>query len=395
MRNGWAKAGLDRMHEVLGGHVDRGEVPGVVTLLSRRGEVHVDVIGKQAFGGAPMRRDTVFRMSSMTKPVTAVAAMILVEECRLRLDDPVDDLLPELAGRRVLRTVSSPLEDTVPANRAITLRDLLTFRFGFGHLPQAAQAYPIVRAAHDREIGMGPPKPAELPDPDEWMRRLGSLPLMYQPGEKWLYHSGSDVLGVLLARATGQPLETFLRQRLFEPLGMEDTGFSVPAEKIDRFATSYWMDGTCYDPAEGGQWSRPPAFPSAGGGLVSTVDDFHAFGVMMLNLGRYGGGRILSRPTVQLMITDQLSPAQKAVSGFYPGYFDNRGWGFGLSVVTARDDVSHVPGRFGWNGGMGTTWQADPGEELTAVMLTQRAGFPEFSALYRDFWTSVYQSIGD
>jgi CubicO group peptidase (beta-lactamase class C family) len=395
MSGGSAGSRPARMRAVLSGHVERGTVPGMVTLVSRRGEVQVEVIGKQAFGGAPMRRDTLFRVSSMTKPVTAAAAMILVEECRLRLDDPVDDLLPELAGRRVLRTFSSPLEDTVPAHRALTLRDLLTFRFGFGHAPAAARDYPILRAAEERQLGMGAPNPREVPEPDEWMRRLGSLPLMSQPGEQWLYHTGSDVLGVLLSRVTGQPLETFLRERLFDPLGMKDTGFSVPSDKTNRFATSYWVDGERYDPAEGGQWSHPPAFPSGGGGLVSTIEDFHAFGQMMLNLGRYEGERILSRPTVQLMITDQLSPAQKAVSGFFPGYFDHRGWGFGVSMVTDRNDVFGVPGRFGWDGGLGTTWQADPAEELTALMMTQRAGFPDFSEIYRDFWTSVYGAIED
>src|SRR6266852_7789012 len=218
---GLSKMRLGRMHDVMAGYVERGEVPGLVTLVSRRGEVHVDVIGTRALADrAPMRRDTIFRISSMTKPITAAATMILVEECKLRLDEPVDHWLPELAERKVLKRLDGPLDDTVPANRPITVRDLLTFRMGFGQMMAPPNAYPILKAANEQQIGMGPPSPDMLPAPDEWIRRLGQLPLMHQPGEKWMYNTGSDVLGVLIARASGQPLETFLRERLFEPLGM-------------------------------------------------------------------------------------------------------------------------------------------------------------------------------
>src|SRR5216117_605620 len=180
--------------------------------------------------------------SSMTKPVTAVAAMILVEECKLRLDEPVDRLLPELANRQVLKRLDGPLDDTVPATRPITVRDLLTFRAGYGIVMAPPGTYPIQTAMSERLLGQGPPKPQTPPAPDEWIRRLGTLPLMHQPGEQWMYHTASDVLGVLIARASGQPLETFLRERLFEPLGMKDAGFSVPAARLDRLATSYQVD---------------------------------------------------------------------------------------------------------------------------------------------------------
>ena len=208
------------------------------------------------------------------------------------------------------------------------------------------------------------------------------------------------MLGVLIARASGQPLETLLRERVFEPLGMKDTAFSVPTTKLDRLATSYHVNletGALelYDEAEGGQWSRPPAFPSAGGGLVSTIDDYLAFGQMMLNKGNYGSERLLSRPSVETMTTDQLTPEQKAVSGFYPGYFDSRGWGFGVSVITRRDDLAAVPGRFGWDGGLGTSWYSDPSEDMVAILMTQRSAFPLFSEIYLDFWTSAYQTIDD
>jgi len=397
---GLSRARLGRLHDVMAGHVERGDVPGLVTLVSRRGEVHVDAIGKQAAGdNDPMRRDTIFRIASMTKPIVAAAAMILVEECRLRLDEPVDPWLPELANRQVLKSLDGPLDDTVPANRPITLRDLLTFRMGFGQMMAPPDAYPILKAASEQQLGMGPPSPSTMPAPDEWLRRLGALPLMHQPGEQWLYNTGSDVLGVLIARAAGQPLETFLRERLFEPLGMMDTGFSVPAPKLARLATSYWNNFETravevYDEARGGQWSRPPAFPSGAGGLVSTVDDYLAFGQMMLNKGRYGRERILSRLSVELMTSDQLTPEQKAAASPFLG--DNRGWGFGMAIVSRRDDIAAVPGRYGWDGGLGTSWSSDPTEEMVAILMTQSMWTsPSPPGVYLDFWTSAYQAIDD
>ncbi len=240
---GLSRARLGSMHDVMTGYVERGEVPGLVTLVSRRGEVHIDAIGTLAYEDSdPMRRDTIFRISSMTKPITAAATMILVEECKVRLDEPVDRLLPELAERQVLKRLDGPLDDTVPANRPITVRDLLTFRMGFGQMMAPPDMFPILKAATEQQIGMGPPSPDMLPAPDEWIRRLGQLPLMHQPGEMWMYNTGSDVLGVLIARASGQQLEAFLRERIFEPLGMKDTGFSVPGHKLDRLATSYWTN---------------------------------------------------------------------------------------------------------------------------------------------------------
>jgi len=397
---GLSKARLGRLHDVMAGYVARGEMPGVVTLVSRRGEAHVDAIGMKAVGGSdPMRRDTIFRIASMTKPITAAAAMILVEECRLRLDEPVDRWLPELADRKVLKRFDGPLDDTVPANRPITLRDLLTFRLGIGAVMAPPGRYAIQRAMEEAGLAPGPNPSSHTPD--EWMKRLGGLPLIHQPGEKWMYHTGSDVLGVLIARASGQPLETFFCERIFEPLGMKDTGFSVSAERLDRLSTSYWTSPATgalelYDKAEGGQWSRPPAFPSGGGGLVSSIDDYLAFGQMMLNKGRHGSERILSRPSVELMTTDQLTPEQKAVSGLVPGYFLSHGWGFGVSMVTRRDEVAGSVGKFGWDGGLGTSWYSDPGEDMVTILMTQRAWTsPSPPNVCLDFWTSTYQAIDD
>ena len=397
---GLSKARLERMHEVMAGHVERGYVPGLVTLLSRRGEVHVDAIGTMAFGGRePMRRDTIFRVASLTKPIIAAAAMILVEECTLRLDDPVDPLLPELADRKVLRAIDGPLDDTVPAHRPISLRDLLTFRLGIGAVMVFPPRYPIQQAMDEAGVAPG----AQLPThpPDELMKRYGGLPLVHQPGEQWLYNSGSDILGVLIARAAGQPLEAFLRERIFDPLGMKDTGFSVPAAKLDRLPTCYWTNFQTgafevFDGVDDSRFGRPPAFESGAGGLVSTVDDYLAFCQMMLNKGKYGNERVLSRPSVELMTTDHITAEQKAASEFFPGFWDTYGWGFGLAVVTRRDGLADVPGRFGWDGGYGTSGYTDPTEELIGILMTQRVlDDPTGPAIYSDFWTSAYQAIAD
>jgi len=390
---------LARMRDVMAGHVEHGDLPGLVTLVSRRGEVHVDAIGMQTAGGRiPMRRDTIFRIASMSKPIAAAAAMILVEECRLRLDEPVDRWLPELAERKVLKRLDGPLEETVPAKRQISLRDLLTLRMGIGHIMTPTSGWPIQKAINEQRLLQGPPKPQTLPSPDEWIRRVAALPLMHQPGERWMYDLGLDVLGVLIARAAGQSLETFLSERIFEPLGMKDTGFSVPAATLGRLASSYVANPKTgalevYDEIEG-QWSRPPAFPSAAGGLVSTVDDYLAFCQMMLNKGRNGRERILSRPSVELMTTDQLTPQQKAGAEMFFG--DNSSWGFGMSVITRRDDLPAVPGRFGWNGGLGTSGYSDPKEEMVGILMTQRMmDSPELPRVFLDFWTSAYQAIDD
>lgn len=240
MSSGLSQARLARLDAVIAGHVDRGEIPGIVALVARRGDVHVEVAGSLALGNAPpMTRDAIFRISSVTKPITAVATMILVEECKLRLDDPVDDLLPELANRRVLKSIESVLDDTVSANRAITLRDLLTLRMGFGLLMRPPGATPIQRAAEALALGQGPPNPMAFPPPDEWIRRLGTLPLILQPGEQWMYNTGADVLGVLIARASRTSFPDFLAERVFEPLGMKDTAFFVPTENQHRLTTSY------------------------------------------------------------------------------------------------------------------------------------------------------------
>jgi CubicO group peptidase (beta-lactamase class C family) len=391
MVGGFSTERLGRVHDVLARYAQRGEVPGAVALLSRDGQTHVEKAGD-------VRADTIFRISSMTKPVTAVAAMMLVEECVLRLDDPVDEFLPELASRQVLTRTDAPLGETVPAARAITLRDLLTFRLGLGLVFGPPGTIPVADALG--ALGQGVPTPEKVPSPDEWMRLLGELPLIHQPGERWLYNTGSDVLGVLIARASGQRFEDFLRERIFVPLGMADTAFWVPPARLNRLPAEYATDFTTgetvlFDPPDG-QWAAAPSFPSGAGGLVSTIEDYASFAAMLRGGGEYRGARILSPPSVTLMTSDHLTSAQKAVSGLAPGDFDNMGWGFGMSVVTRRTELYHSVGTYGWSGGLGTSWFNDPVEDLTVILMTQRAWSSHRPpVICRDFWTAAYQAIED
>jgi CubicO group peptidase (beta-lactamase class C family) len=402
---GLSEAGLRRLREVLARHVDSGKIPGLVALVSRGDQTHVEAIGTMRHdGGAPMRRDTIFRMASTSKPVTIAAAMVLLDECRLRLDDPVDTWLPELANRQVLKRPDSPLDDTVPARRPITVRDLLTSTFGLG-MDLTTMSFPIMGKVFELELtGHGAP----VPGPDEWMRRLGTLPLMYQPGEQWQYHISVDVLGVLVARITGRPFETFLRERILDPLGMKDTGFHVPDDKIDRLPPSYAPDPqtgefVVWDEAKGGLYSQPRQFQSPANDVASTVDDYHAYFRMLLNHGMHGSERILSRPAVQLMTTNCLTPEQKAARDTMVrnnthisfGQGQQGGWGFGMAVRTHRADYAPI-GQFGWDGGTGTTAYADPVNQLTGVLLTQVGlSVPDPARLIHDFWTTLYQALDD
>jgi CubicO group peptidase (beta-lactamase class C family) len=283
-----------------------------------------------------VHRNALFRIASMTKPMTAVAALMLVEDCRLRLDEPVDQLLPEMADRRVLVDAAGPLDGpTVPAKRPLTLRDLLDFRCGLGIDFDGGWPQPLFEAMGELGLGSGPPEPQVPPEPDEWMKRVSSLPLLTQPGERWLYNTRSDLLGVLIARAAGQPLDAFMRERVFAPLGMADTAFFT--EDVGRLGTCYGVDPasggrSVYD-APDGQWSRPPGFPSAAGGLVSTVEDVHAFGRMLLDNGRLpDGSRLLSPASVAVMTTDHIGVDRGAAGPTPDG---SQGWGFGSACRCA------------------------------------------------------------
>ena len=351
-----------------------GFAPGMVGLIAREGDVKLSTVGRMAVGGAAMHRDTIFRIASMSKPITAAALMMLVDDGKLRLDEPVERLLPELANRRVLRRLDGPIDDTVPAKRSITVEDLLTFRLGWGLILAPPNTYPIQRKIAELGIvGFGPPDPAMPIDADEWMRRLGSLPLFAQPGEQWLYTTGSDLQGVMIARASKQSFSSFLAERVFGPLGMSDTGFYVPAEKINRFATAYRPKDAKLivsdEPAEG-KWSQPPRFEQGDAGLVSTGDDFLAFARFLLAGGWHRGKQLLSRAAATAMMTNQLPLQQREGGAAILG--KSGGWGYGMGVAADYADGEPIPGTIGWVGGFGTSWRSDPARNLTAILLTQR-----------------------
>ncbi|RAO29700.1 uncharacterized protein PSN13_04898 [Micromonospora saelicesensis] len=392
---GFSSKRLARLQGLLERHVESGFVPGMVVVLARHGEVHVEATGHLAFDGpgsqTPMAIDTICRLGSMSKPVVAACAMTLVEDCTLRLDDPVDDLLPELADMTVLADPHGPLNDTVPAERPITLRDVLDGTLGTGMVPAEPGTVPIADALDA----------LEYQSPDEWIRQLGDLPLVHQPGDRWMYDTAANVTGVLIARATGMSFGDAVRERVCKPLGMTDTAFSVGSESIGRFATAYEQDNAAtgepvVEDAPDGRFSRPRMFESGGGGLVSTAQDYLAFASALLAGGAHGGERVLSRPAVTLMTSDHLTPTQKAISGFWPGYFDAIGWGFGMSVRTRRTHLGPSVGSYGWPGFYGTAWYNDPAEDLTTIVFMQRAhAGDQRLPMWHDFWTTVYHAIDD
>ena len=375
--------------------VEAGFAPGLAALVGESENAEIVTAGMSSLEGRErMGSDTLFRIASMTKPVTAAAAMMLVEEGKLALDAPVNALLPELSNLKVLRRPNGPLDDTVPARRPITLEDILTYRLGTGILFGSPDECPILAAINERRLaGFGPPLPDEDYGPDEWMRRLGELPLMAQPGERWLYTAGSNVLGVLIARASGLSLQDFFRTRIFEPLGMADTAFFAPPKKQSRLAESY-------KPTERGleryttsptAWKTPPRFPAGDAGLVSTAPDFFAFSRFLLRRGLTGDGRrLLSESSVQAMTRDHLTAEQRA--GGEPILLPGQGWGYGVGVVRERSEEGVPAGAYGWTGGLGTSWIADPVNDRTVILLTQRAfTSPRDFAAHSEVWRAAYR----
>ena len=386
MADGLTPGGLARLHDTAERHVGDDRVPGLVALVARGDQVYAEALGRLAIGGAPVVRDSLFRIASTTKPITAAATLALADEGLVGLDEPVDRLLPELSGRRVLRRMDGPLDDTSPAVRAITARDLLTFTFGFGMATEMFSSpvpWPVIEASRALDLStIGPPEPDVQPDPDTWIAGLGTLPLLAQPGERWLYNTGASVLGVLIARAAGVPFGEFLRSRVFAPLGMRDTAFFTT--DTGRLATSYQPTPgglTVWDPPDGA-WSRPPAFGDGAAGLLSTADDLLAFARMLLR----GGAPVLSAGSARAMTTGQLTPEQKARGGLGPGFFTGRSWGFGLAV---NDD-----GSYGWDGGLGTSWLVDPAHDLTVIVLTQRMfETSDLPQVHRDIRAAAYAAL--
>jgi CubicO group peptidase (beta-lactamase class C family) len=375
---------MSDLRSVLETHVCSGALPGAVALITSGSATEFAAAGEASIGGAPMARDTLFRWASITKPITAAAVMLLVDDGVIGLDDPVDRWLPELSAPMVVRTPASEPDDLVPAARKITVFDLLSSQAGYGFpsdfgLPAVQPLFGVQKDG--REIRSFPP-------PDAWMADLAKVPMLHQPGEGWLYDTCSTLQGVLVTRVTGQPLPDFMAERIFAPLGMADAGFHVPPERRDRFTSSYRTseDGALRlaDPPDG-QWSTPPVFPLGNGGLTGTADDWALFARMLLAEGTGADGRqLLSKESVQLMTTDHTSAARRAIGELF---LEGQGWGFGGSVDIAATDPWNVPGRYGWVGGTGTSAHIVPGAGTIAILLTQvAADSPVAPRWMRDFW---------
>ncbi len=371
---------VSSLQDIVDGRVAAGAVPGAVALVADAGsdEIAVAAGGARALGGEPMTHDCLFRIASITKPLVAAATMVLVERGRLGLDDAVERWLPELADPVVLRSVDAELDDVVPAVRPITVRHLLTFQGGHGFPPDFA--VPVVARLFE-DLRQGPPQPAAVPPPDEWMARLARIPLLHQPGEGWTYNTGSDILGVLLARVEATALDDVLADTILGPLGMDDTGFSVADGDLDRMTAYYRRDpdgdGLALADPPDGQWVTPPAFPSGAGGLVSTAQDWLAFGRMLLAEGESPGGQVLDAESVRLMTTSHVEAE--------PGnpFLGGHGWGFGGSVDLEPTEPWNVPGRYGWIGGTGTAAHVIPSRGTVTIWMGQveLGGPDDFSAL--------------
>ncbi|HEY9233770.1 MULTISPECIES: serine hydrolase domain-containing protein [Phenylobacterium] len=372
---GFTSEGLAAIPAALQPVAEAGDLSGFVTLLWRRGEVaQVNTIGyRDVAAKTPMTRDTLFRIASMTKPITSVAALMLLEEGILKLDDPITKWLPEFEGMQVLRSATGPLEDTVPARRDITVDDLMTHRSGlaYGFTSIGPIAY-----AHQKALGspLGPSMTT-----DAWLAALGSLPLSYQPGERFHYSHATDVLGFLVGRAAGVTYRDFIKQRILEPLGMHDTDFWCPPEKRDRMAKLYRInpETDALQDVSFPHVPEAPEFCSGGGGLISTADDYLRFARMMLAGGELDGVRYLRPETLALMSENRLTPEQREIPFMGIPFWTGQGFGLGVSVITDPEKQAWMgagsKGSFGWPGAFGTWWQADPSEDMVMIYLIQNS----------------------
>ncbi|MET0865082.1 MAG: serine hydrolase domain-containing protein [Nakamurella sp.] len=379
----------DRVRDAVTRHVEAGELPGAAWWVTDGAVTDSGFVGVHGPDAPLIGEDTIFRISSMSKPVVAVAGMTLVDDGTLDLDADVEDVLPELADRRVLVDPFGSLTDTVPAVRPITVRDVFEFRLGMGLDFTGPWDNPLATAMAEAGLPAGPPAPQAAPEPDEWLRLVGGFPLSRQPGERWLYHTGASVLGVLIARVSGSGLPEFMADRIFEPLGMDSTGFWVPGELRDRFGP-HWLPGENgpqeYDGVSG-QWSKRPAFPDGGDGLVSTIADLAVLTQTLREGGTFAGHRILSADAVRAMTSVQVPD----VDG------EGGGWGLGLGVRNEDehrgddDAVRRHAGTYGWDGGLGSSWWTDPVSRVSAILLTnQMWTSPEPSPIFQDFWDAAF-----
>ena len=362
--------------------VASGDIPGAVSLIWRRGELlQLESVGMRDIEAKlPVERDTIFRIASMSKPVVSVAALILIEQGAMRLDDPISKWAPEFANMRVLRHPDSALEDTYPAPRAITIEDLMTHRSGLSYGFTAKG--PLSQALEER-FGL---KLQSWRSSDEWMSVLASLPLSYAPGERFNYGHSTDVLGFIIGRAAGSSLRQAMQELLFTPLGMADTDFWVPPEKRTRAAVLYRSSAPgIFAPLrlDGFLDESPPVITAGGQGLVSTADDYLTFARMLLEGGQVDGKRVLSQESVRLMTSNRLTPEQRRDTQFGIPFFMAQGFGLGVSVVMDPKKNAWMgvgsAGAFGWPGLFGGWWQVDP-QRQTAMLWLQQTMPPQAPA---------------
>ncbi len=374
-KTGFSPSGLAQIGPGLKAVVEAGDLSGFVTLIWRKGEVaQVDTVGlRDIASDLPMTRDTLFRIASMTKPITSLATLMLMEDGKLSLSDPVTRWLPELANMQVLKDAEGPLDDTYPAPREITVEDLLTHRsglaYGFTSVGPIGQAY---------EQRLGAPLGGTL-TPDAWLAALGTLPLSYPPGERFHYSHATDVLGFLVARIEGKTLGEVLKERILGPLGMADTDFWCPPEKRHRMAKLYRAGeaGTPLEDVSFPHSDGPPVFEGGGGALISSADDYLKFARMILSGGELDGVRLVKPETLSLMMANRLTEAQRQFPFMGIPFWLGQGFGLGLSVIVDPEKQAWMgagsKGSVGWPGAFGTWWQADPEQDMILIYLIQNS----------------------
>lgn len=393
---GFSAEGLKKLDAHMQGLVDQGHLPGVTTMLVRHGKVvNFEVHGNKGFDGPPMTKDTIFRIYSQTKPVTGVAMMILFEEGKWTLDDPVSKFIPEFANLRVFKSVNADGSfDTVPAERPPTMRELMSHSAGFayGLVPDN----PLDKAYADKVLGAR--------SRDDFVKAIAEIPLVDQPGKRWKYSIAVDIQGLIVEKLTGQSLGDFMKARIFDPLKMKDTGFWLPAEKADRLASLYVWNPKANKlvPADGFMVldiTKPPVMASGGGGLVSTNADYARFAQMLLNGGELEGARILKPETVKLMRTNALSDT--IMNSSDPPFNTARGRGFGLDFAVVLDSAKAGPqgeGTYSWGGAAGTWFWIDPKNDLFflgMIHILNKGGDPAIKDIDDDSAKLVYDALID
>jgi CubicO group peptidase (beta-lactamase class C family) len=381
---GFSSVRLARLGAVMRDEIERARVPGAVALVARRGRLGLfESFGRRdPTSGTPMTKDAIFRIYSMTKPITSVAAMMLWEEGRFLLSDPIAKYLPELSDLEVALERGADIE-RVPAERAITVQDLLRHTSGL--------TYEFRGPGPVRKMYMSAKIYSRAQSSADQVATLGRIPLLHQPGTRWEYGRSTDVIGRLVEVLSGQPLSVFFEEHILAPLGMVDTAFHVPQRHHSRLAEAFAKDPDSGAPVQLLDVRTAPNFESGGGGLVSTACDYARFLQMLLNGGTFNGCRLLSRKTIELMTADHLGPITGAPDLLLPGH------GFGLGfAVRLHAGMTHLPGSIGlyyWGGLAGTTFWVDPAEQMFALMLIQAPGQRHYySTLFRDL---VYAAFDD